>query len=399
MISAKEVQSDWKIVKLKDYVFFQEGPGLRNWQFCNQGIKIINVKNIVNGKLILENSKNFCSKEEVDKKYRHFLLEEKDIVMASSGVTWGKTATVENTNLPLMLNTSVIRFRTLDERCLRRHFLKIILDSTYFKRQIKRLITGGCQPNFGPSHLKKVNIILPPPAIQDNIISIIEKAERLKEWRNQSDKLTQDYLSSVFAKMFGSLKSNKEPKMIRLKQIATIDRQNVYPSEFSEDSVYVGLEHIEKDTGEILRHNVVGNQDIKSSKFSFSKKHVLYGKLRPYLNKVGLPQFSGICSTDILPIAPIDGLANRYFIAYLLRQNAFVKYATSKAVGANLPRINPQAVGEYQFPYPPIELQDKFELLVKEIEKIKDIQQKLTIELNSLLSILTQKALNGDYKC
>ena len=74
LISAKSHPSEWKIVKLKDYVFFQEGPGLRNWQFCNKGIKIINVKNIANNKLTLDNSKNFCSKEEVDKRSPIFCL-------------------------------------------------------------------------------------------------------------------------------------------------------------------------------------------------------------------------------------------------------------------------------------------------------------------------------------
>ena len=73
----------------------------------------------------------------------------------------------------------------------------------------------------------------------------------------------------------------------------------------SDGTTYVGLEHITSD-GAFLNVQTVANGELASVKFRFTEKHILYGKLRPYLSKIALPHFSGVCSTDILPILPGD---------------------------------------------------------------------------------------------
>ena len=90
-----QILNKWKNTTLPEVIFFQEGPGVRKWQFQDSGIKLINIKNIVEGKLVLENTNRHLGIEEVRQKYNHFLTDEGDLLMASSGVTWGKTAWVE----------------------------------------------------------------------------------------------------------------------------------------------------------------------------------------------------------------------------------------------------------------------------------------------------------------
>ena len=106
----------WPVAQLPEVIYFQEGPGVRNWQFRNEGIKLINVRNIVEGRLVTENTDRFLSPDEVARRYKHFLLDAGDFVLASSGVTWGKIAEVFSQNLPLCLNTSMIRLRPLEGR-------------------------------------------------------------------------------------------------------------------------------------------------------------------------------------------------------------------------------------------------------------------------------------------
>ena len=65
---------------------------------------------------------------------------------------------------------------------------------------------------------------------------------------------------------------------------------------------YVELEHIESNTGRFI--GSLDPQPVKSSTFRFSTEHVLYGRLRPYLNKAIAPDFEGHCSTEIFPIKP-----------------------------------------------------------------------------------------------
>lgn len=150
----------WEVKKFKDVCWFQEGPGLRNWQFTSRGIKVINVTNLENGYLNLERTDRHISLEEFHKMYEHFEIDANDIVVASSGNSYGKVAVVRNQDLPLLMNTSVIRFKPLKE--LDYNFLLTFLKSNQFKNQIDLLITGGAQPNFGPAHLNKIAINLPP---------------------------------------------------------------------------------------------------------------------------------------------------------------------------------------------------------------------------------------------
>jgi type I restriction enzyme S subunit len=155
----------WRKADFAEVVYFQEGPGVRKWQFRSAGVKLINVINIVDGELDLSKSSRYLDEDEVNKKYEHFLLGDGDYVIASSGVTWGKIAEVRSEHLPLCLNTSMIRVRSRDARIDKR-YLRVFIEGPSFRRQIDRLITGSAQPNFGPSHLKKLEILMPPIEIQ-----------------------------------------------------------------------------------------------------------------------------------------------------------------------------------------------------------------------------------------
>lgn len=156
LLSPKE---DWEVRKLGEVAWFQEGPGLRNWQFTKSGMKVINVTNLENGYLNLSRTDRHISINEFQLMYKHFEIDENDIVVASSGNSYGKVAVVRKQDLPLLMNTSVIRFKPLDS--IEYKYLLIFLKSSMFKNQIDLLITGGAQPNFGPAHLNKIEIYLP----------------------------------------------------------------------------------------------------------------------------------------------------------------------------------------------------------------------------------------------
>jgi type I restriction enzyme S subunit len=162
---------DWEVRTLGEVCWFQEGPGLRNWQFTRKGIKVINITNLVKGYLDLSKTYRHISYEEFQKMYKHFEIDEGDIVMASSGNSYSKVAVVRKEDLRLLMNTSVIRFKPLEG--LNYYYLLIFLRSNFFKNQIDLLITGGAQPNFGPFHLNKVKILLPPTLEEQTRIATI----------------------------------------------------------------------------------------------------------------------------------------------------------------------------------------------------------------------------------
>ena len=159
----------WEVHRLADVFWLQEGPGVRNWQFKESGIKLLNVSNILkSGELDLSKTDRHLSTDEVQEKYSHFLVDAGDLVIASSGISIDvddllrtRSAFVRNEHLPLCMNTSTVRFKaTHGVSDLK--FLQQWLQSHEFRRQITREVTGIAQKNFGPTHLKRLRITLPP---------------------------------------------------------------------------------------------------------------------------------------------------------------------------------------------------------------------------------------------
>ncbi len=168
-----EVPDSWRWFRLGDVAFFQEGPGIRNWQFRTEGIKLLNVQNIVDGKLVLENTDRHISAEEFESTYRHFAVETGDILFASSGASWGKTAWFEDPGYTVMLNTSMVRLKFYSKLC-DDAFLLLFLRTNFFKTQMEIQLVG-IQPNFGSTHLGRVYIPLPPLAEQRRIIAKVNQ--------------------------------------------------------------------------------------------------------------------------------------------------------------------------------------------------------------------------------
>jgi type I restriction enzyme, S subunit len=167
---------NWVWCPLPRCVFFQEGPGLRRWQWTTSGMKVINVTNILpNNSIDITNTKRYISIDEFEKRYNHFAIENGDIVVASSGASYGKVGRIRKKHLPLMMNTSVIRFHPLYHDLLDSNFLYTFLLSNFFRNQVESFITGSAQPNFGPTHLKKMLIPIPPLAEQRRIASKVEE--------------------------------------------------------------------------------------------------------------------------------------------------------------------------------------------------------------------------------
>lgn len=119
---------------------------------------------------------------------------------------------------------------------------------------------------------------------------------------------------------------------------------------------YVGLEHIESYTARFIGSNEP--QSVKSSTFRFSKEHVLYGRLRPYLNKVLAPNFEGHCSTEIFPIKPGSQLSREYLLYWFLSDET-VERINATCTGARMPRADMKDVLEFDFPLPPLPEQQR----------------------------------------
>ena len=144
--------------------------------------------------------------------------------------------------------------------------------------------------------------------------------------------------------------------------------------------IYLGLENIQSDTGQIV--GVTQCADDVSSAYAFEQDDVLYGRLRPYLNKVHLAKAPGCCSTEIFPLRTKAGL-HPSWLSKFLRRSPIVKELNDSCTGARMPRTSPQAILGLRIPIPPIDEQERIVEVLDEtfaaIDKAKaNIERNLT---------------------
>jgi len=181
-------------------------------------------------------------------------------------------------------------------------------------------------------------------------------------------------------------------RVVRLGEVATLSTKAVDPANAGAKR-YIGLEHIEPGNIRIQRWGKA--DDVRSSKTAFQQGDVLYGKLRPYLDKAVLAEWDGICSTDILVIKPQSSLLPE-FLAYLVHTSQFIKYAISTTTGVNHPRTSWKALQKFPIPLPPLDEQRAIaETLLavdRRIEAEESHKQALDALFRSLLhNLMTAK--------
>ena len=183
-----------------------------------------------------------------------------------------------------------------------------------------------------------------------------------------------------------------------LDSIAILDRQSIHPSEVDAATPYLGLEHLDGDGG-IDCTQTIASAELKSNKFQFSDRHVLFGKLRPYLRKIVRPSFSGVCSTDIIPILPKEGVSRDYLF-YFLRTPDIVNLATSRCSGVNLPRLSPKQLASFRIPLPPFDEQRRIAEILDKADALRAkcraaLAQLHTLTQSIFLDIFGDPAVNG----
>ena len=206
------IPKGWKVKPFEDAFYFQEGPGIRNWQYVEKGTKFINIRCIQDNDLYLETA-NMISFEEAEGKYKHFMIDSGDIVMSTSG-TLGRYAIVREEHLPLCLNTSVIRFKPL-HRQEHYSYMYAYLTSNEFLNHLTTKASGSVQKNFGPMHLRQIKLLYPNVSIikllNDIISPIIKSSLHTKKENDKLKKLRDTLLPKL---MSGEIRVKDAEKMV-----------------------------------------------------------------------------------------------------------------------------------------------------------------------------------------
>lgn len=173
-------------------------------------------------------------------------------------------------------------------------------------------------------------------------------------------------------------------------------RPNIDPSEITDDTWLLELEDIEKETSRLLYRAKYSQRKSKSTKSIFKSGDVLYGKLRPYLDKVLIADADGVCTTEIIPIIPSKAVAPE-FLRWLLKRPDFISHVNTLMYGVKMPRLGTEDAMQSVHPLPPIQEQRRIiakidELMVRcgELEKLRAAQQeaRLTVHTAAIKQLL-----------
>lgn len=273
----------------------------------------------------------------------------------------------------------------------------------------KKLDKSTTIPSLSKGDLLSIQLNIPPLENQQAIVSKIEELfseldkgiEDLKTAQQQLKTYRQSVLKWAFEGKLTNenVKDGELPKGWSMAKMSTIIKLSSlkHKPEIVENLFYIGLEHIEKHTGKLT--SSVGIEKITTIKNKFSVGDILYGKLRPNLNKVYLSKEEGVCSTDILVLKLEEKCIAKY-LHQIMISRPFVNEMSENTSGVNLPRVSTKFIMNYEVPLPPIEEQHR---IVQEIESRLSVADKMEesitqslLQAEALRQSILKKAFSGE---
>lgn len=259
--------------------------------------------------------------------------------------------------------------------------------------------------------LERAQIPLPPLEEQQRIVAKLEvlftqldaAVDSLKKAQKQLQQYRRSLLKAAFEGELTKEWQEREEKgrktikeVVQLKEIVNLRREKVQPKDNSKNLNFVGLKHI--DSGVSILKHWGDASEVKSVKSRFYPNDILYGKLRPYLDKAVIAEMAGICSDDILVFTANSKMIPR-FLVYLLHSHTFRSYAIATSSGITLPRTSWNALGKFTFALPSIAEQEQ---VVSELERHLSIADKVEATIMSeliraerLLQSILKQAFSG----
>ncbi len=224
-----------------------------------------------------------------------------------------------------------------------------------YAKEIATLSVGMTYKEINATKIKNFKIPLPPLEKQYQIANECEAVDQETDEARQTITASKQKIEELV---------NSVEKTSRLNQVVDKISDVVNPQEENGIVCYIGLEHIESQTGVLLGNIQYDYSTIKSNKNVFRRGDILYGKLRPNLNKVYLANIYGICSTDILVLRPYDPNLATFYTHYFL-SDVFNSEVVKTVSGQQLPRTSWEKINRILVP--PLDIPQQF---VAEVEQL-----------------------------
>ncbi|WP_020620588.1 restriction endonuclease subunit S [Paenibacillus daejeonensis] len=285
--------------------------------------------------------------EDTFNKIRNYTISKNDLFISIAG-TIGRVGMIpESLNGANLTENAakITEFNSLEQK-----YLMYLLLSNDLQNQIKQSTIATTQAKLALNRIENLVLPLPPIAEQQRIV---DRIESLFAKLDQAKELAQNALDSfdtrkaaILHKAFtGELTAKwREEHGVGMdswvkktfNQVADIKSNLVDPSSYM-DNPHIAPDNIERRTGRLLEYRTIREDGVTSGKHKFSKGQILYSKIRPYLSKVVLVDFNGLCSADMYPI---EAKEDTKYLWYYMLSDEFLEQASSAGSRSVLPKIN-----------------------------------------------------------
>ena len=399
-----ELPDGWRWVKSSEVIDVRDGthdtpqPKLK-------GIPLITSKNLSSSGIDFNNV-SYISIQDHQQIKKRSGVEIGDVLYSMIG-TIGNPVVVEDDREFSIKNVALFK---MGGSVVLPEFLKYLLLSNIVEHQLNRLTRGGNQKFVSLKILRSLKIPLPPLPVQKKIADILDRAAQLREWRREADKLTDEYLKSVFLDMFGDPVRN--PKKFKVENLEVVMQETPQNGLYKPASEYVTNKNIGTP---ILRIDAFYDGKIndisKLKRLNCSKKEViLYGLEENdiVVNRVNSLEYLGKCAlivglreetvfeSNMMRFKVKQDIINPVFLVKLLCTKYIYGQILNRAKKAvNQASINQKDVRSFNIIIPPIDLQNKFASIVEKVEKMKSTQLKSKTQIDDLFNSLMQRAFRG----
>lgn len=333
----------------------------QTWRKDTENVPVVGLEHIIPGEIVLTQYDINPNEHTFTKKF------EKGQILLGRRRVYQKKACVAPFDGICSGDITTIQAKVVDN--FEPGLLPFIIQNDRFFDYAVQGSAGSLSPRVKWEYLKRYSFLL-PESIEDQraLAEKLRAAYRLKEAYKRLLSAIDEMVKSQFLELFGNPVTN--PMGWPTERIDIVAPESPSKEDLPDSTWVLNLDMIESNTGQIISKQRL-NADKTLSVLPFDEGNVLFSKLRPYLNKVVLPDEKGLATTELVPLRPNPAKLSKVFFTYLLRSDQFVQFANDIAGGTKMPRMPLSELRKFQCILPPIESQLQFEFIVDQADKSK----------------------------
>jgi restriction endonuclease S subunit len=333
-----------------------------------------------------------------------FLIREGDFILQITFAWEGAVALASALENGMYGSVRFPTFRVDEARC-HPPFLVNYFKTDEGRNQLVRISPGSAGRNrvLSIKRIPEITVPLPPLAEQQRIVARIEalarRVEEARGLRAQAVEEAEALRGAASAQLFDSLLTSC--RAVPIGETFTFRNDLIRPTDGKSGQIrFIGLQHVESHTGRRTGEDLLLAEELTGRKFKFSPGEIVYGYLRPYLNKVWVADCEGVCSVDQYVIRPKTERATMAYLAHFMRSALFLRQAIELTHNLLLPRLRTALLEGIPIPLPSPDEQRHIvaylDGLQAKVDELKRLQAETQKELDALMPSILAKAFAGE---